>query len=59
MPAIPRLPVALASEIACNPFLRIDTPPVRAALEHHLQRALVDDVDAFAELRRWKDGFSG
>ncbi len=55
----PTLPVALASERECNPFLRVDTPVVRAALEHHLQRALVDDVDAFAELRRWKDGFSG
>jgi hydroxyacylglutathione hydrolase len=55
---LPTLPVALASERDCNPFLRIDTPAVLAALEHHLQRALVDDVDAFAELRRWKDGFS-
>lgn len=55
----PTLPVALASECACNPFLRIDTPSVLAALEQHLQRALVDEVDAFAELRRWKDGFSG
>lgn len=55
----PTLPVALASELACNPFLRIDAQPVRAALELHLQRALVDDIDAFAELRRWKDGFGG
>lgn len=55
----PTLPVTLASEIDCNPFLRIDSRSVRAALEHHLQRALADDVDAFAALRRWKDGFSG
>ncbi len=55
----PSVPVALASERECNPFLRSDTPAVHAALERHLQRALVDDVDAFAELRRWKDGFSG
>lgn len=54
----PTLPVALGSELACNPFLRTDTPAVRIALEHHLQRALVDDIDAFAELRRWKDGFN-
>ena len=53
------LPVMLASEIDCNPFLRIDTPSVRTALEHHLQRMLADDIDAFAELRRWKDGFRG
>ena len=55
----PTLPVALASELACNPFLRIDAPAVRAALEQHLQRAPVDDIEAFAALRRWKDGFSG
>lgn len=53
----PTLPVALGSERACNPFLRVDTPAVRAALEQHLQRAPVDDVDAFAGLRRWKDDF--
>jgi hydroxyacylglutathione hydrolase len=51
------LPVTLASEHACNPFLRIDAPAVRAALAHRLQRAPMDDVDAFAELRRWKDDF--
>jgi len=56
---MPTLPVTLASEIQCNPFLRIATPSVRASLEHYLQRTLVDDVGAFAELRRWKDGFSG
>ena len=55
----PTLPVALASEIDCNPFLRINTPSVRATLERHIKRMLMDDVDAFAELRRWKDGFSG
>lgn len=55
----PTLPVALSSEQACNPFLRIDVPAVREALERQLQRRLLDDVDAFAELRRWKDGFSG
>ncbi|MDQ3160568.1 MAG: hydroxyacylglutathione hydrolase [Pseudomonadota bacterium] len=54
----PTLPVALSSERACNPFLRVTTAPVRAALGRCLQRTLVDDVDAFAELRLWKDGFS-
>ncbi|MEO6155398.1 MAG: hydroxyacylglutathione hydrolase [Thermomonas sp.] len=55
----PTLPVSLASELACNPFLRSDTRPVRAALEQQLQRALVDAVDAFAQLRLCKDAFSG
>ena len=53
----PTLPVTLASERDCNPFLRIHTPAIQAALEHRLQRALVDDIDAFTELRLWKDGF--
>lgn len=55
----PSLPVSLGSEHACNPFLRIDSPAVRAALEHHLQRPPIDAIEAFAALRRWKDGFSG
>ncbi|MEO6227208.1 MAG: hydroxyacylglutathione hydrolase [Thermomonas sp.] len=54
----PTLPVALGSEIACNPFLRIDAPAVRTSLEHRLQREVSNEIDAFAELRHWKDGFS-
>ena len=56
---LPTLPIGLASERDCNPFLRIGAPTVLAALEHRLHRVLVDDVDAFTELRRWKDGFNG
>ena len=51
------LPTSLASERACNPFLRIDTPSVRASIAARLGRAPLDRVEAFAELRRWKDGF--
>ncbi len=54
----PTLPVTLGSELACNPFLRICSPAVRRALELHVRRALLDDVDAFAALRFWKDGFN-
>ena len=53
----PTLPVALASELACNPFLRVDEAAVRAAVERHAGTALADRVDVFAALRRWKDGF--
>jgi hydroxyacylglutathione hydrolase len=52
----PTLPVALASELDCNPFLRIDAPAVRAAVAAHAR----DDGDRaarFAALRGWKDGF--
>jgi hydroxyacylglutathione hydrolase len=53
----PTVPSTLASERACNPFLRIDAPAVHAAVAAHVGRELRDRVDAFAELRRWKDGF--
>jgi len=55
----PSLPSTLATERACNPFLRVEEPGVRSALEQHLGRAVEDAVDAFAALRAWKDGFSG
>jgi len=54
---LPTLPVPMASERACNPFLRSAAPPVRAAIARHAGRAADDDADAFGELRRWKDGF--
>jgi hydroxyacylglutathione hydrolase len=54
---LPSVPSLLSEELACNPFLRIDTPAVRATVAAHAGRPLVDRVDAFAELRRWKDGF--
>ena len=53
------LPTTLADERACNPFLRIDAPAVRASITARLGRAPTDRVEAFAELRRWKDGFRG
>jgi len=53
------LPVPLASELACNPFLRVDQPGVRAALARHCGRPMRDRDDAFAQLRAWKDGFGG
>ena len=52
----PSLPSTLASELECNPFLRVDVPAVRAGLEQRAGRPL-DRAEAFAELRSWKDGF--
>jgi len=52
------LPSTIASERACNPFLRVDTPAVRAAVETHEGAACADRVETFAALRRWKDGFT-
>jgi len=54
----PTLPTSLASELACNPFLRVDQPGVRRAVEKRLGRAALDRVEVFAQLRSWKDGFS-
>lgn len=53
----PTLPTTLASERACNPFLRIDAVDVRAAVQVRAGRVLHDDAEAFAALRGWKDGF--
>ena len=53
----PTLPSTLAEERACNPFLRSNETAVRTAVEAHAGRRLDGAIDAFAELRRWKDGF--
>ena len=55
----PSLPSTLATERACNPFLRVEAADVRAAIERHLGRATNDAIEAFAALRAWKDGFGG
>lgn len=53
----PTLPSTLASEVACNPFLRCGEPAVGAAVRQRLGRAPADEVEVFAGLRQWKDGF--
>lgn len=53
----PTLPSTIARERAANPFLRVDSPAILASLAVRMGRAPTDRVDAFAELRRWKDGF--
>ncbi len=55
----PTVPTTLASELACNPFLRVDAPQVRDALSTRMDATQVDDrVARFAALRAWKDGFA-
>jgi len=56
--ALPTLPSTLECELACNPFLRCGQPAVQAAVAGRLGRQPGDEVEVFAELRRWKDGFS-
>lgn len=55
---LPTLPSTLADELAANPFLRVDAPEVRASLRARLGREPTGSIEAFAELRRWKDGFT-
>ena len=54
---LPTLPSILGNERDCNPFLRIDVPAVRAAVAAREPGAADDRIEAFAALRRWKDGF--
>ena len=54
---LPSLPSTLANELACNPFLRVDAPAVRTAVEQHADASCADRVQTFAALRGWKDGF--
>jgi hydroxyacylglutathione hydrolase len=53
----PTLPSTIATELATNPFLRVDTLAIRTAVARRLGREPADRVETFAELRRWKDGF--
>ncbi|HEY2346554.1 MAG TPA: hydroxyacylglutathione hydrolase [Xanthomonadaceae bacterium] len=53
----PSLPSTIASELACNPFLRVETATVRAAVGRHEGASCDGRVETFAALRRWKDGF--
>lgn len=55
---LPSVPSTMASERACNPFLRVDQPGILQSL----QAQALDSADRehrFAALRAWKDGFRG
>jgi hydroxyacylglutathione hydrolase len=53
---LPTLPVTLGSELASNPFLRVDTASVAAWCRR--EHAIEDDrIACFAALRAAKDGF--
>ena len=53
----PTLPSTIAEELATNPFLRCREPEVAASAGKHAGRALVNEVDVFAEIRAWKNNF--
>lgn len=54
---LPTLPSRLGDERATNPFLRCDAPSIIAALAERSGSPPADSVDAFAQLRSWKDGY--
>ena len=55
----PSLPSTIAREKSVNPFLRCSVPGVHAAAETFARRRLASECEAFAAVRRWKDGFKG
>jgi hydroxyacylglutathione hydrolase len=55
----PTVPSTIGEELETNPFLRAAQPAVRAAAEAQAGRSLARDVDVFATLRAWKNGFAG
>ena len=57
--SLPTLPTTLADERACNPFLRVDAPTVRASATRWAGAGELSRIETFAALRRWKDGFRG
>ena len=53
----PTLPSSIGLELATNPFMRCDTPSVRAAASGISRGAGFARVSTFAAIRSWKDGF--
>lgn len=55
----PTVPSTLTLELGTNVFLRCAEPGVIDAAEHHAGRSLADEVEVFATVRQWKDGWRG
>jgi hydroxyacylglutathione hydrolase len=53
----PSLPSTIGHEARINPFLRASDPAVVASAGRHGGAPVAPGVEAFAALRRWKDGF--
>jgi hydroxyacylglutathione hydrolase len=54
----PSLPSTIARERRINPFLRGADPAVAAAAARQAGRPLASELEVFAALRQWKDGFT-
>ena len=53
----PTLPSTMGLELATNPFMRCDSPSVRAAASAINRGAGFARVSTFAAIREWKDSF--
>ena len=51
----PTVPTTIASEKATNPFLRWNSPELRATLKAQMPELKLDDVNVFAQTRALKD----
>lgn len=54
---LPTTPTTIASEKATNPFLRWDSPELRATLKQRFPDLAMDDESVFAKTRALKDEF--
>jgi len=54
---LPSLPSTIGHERRINPFLRAADPAVAVSVRRQSGRPLDSEVEVFAALRRWKDGF--
>jgi hydroxyacylglutathione hydrolase len=53
----PSLPSTIGHERRINPFLRVADPALAVAVRRQAGADLPTEVEVFAALRRWKDGF--
>jgi hydroxyacylglutathione hydrolase len=53
----PTVPTTIESEKATNPFLRWQSPELRATLRQQFPALPMDDVEVFAKTRALKDAY--
>jgi len=54
---LPTLPTDIATEKACNPFLRCGHPSIINKVEQYTGKKLVEPIEVFGALREWKNVF--
>jgi hydroxyacylglutathione hydrolase len=54
---LPSLPSTIATELATNPFLRCDTPAIRAATMNQAEIVATDPVSVFCTIRKLRNTF--